>query len=134
MQSRLFAALSGLAFVILAGCASQQETMIRQGYPQSYAEGFEDGCHSGKKAGGSLFDQFNKDVRRFNIDQQYAQGWSDAFRSCESEQEALQRQMRIGIEQQKLIDRRDRNKAREQYQLEREVLRGVDTSKLRDLK
>jgi len=52
----------------LTGCATQSETMKSQGYPVAYAEGFEDGCHSGKKAVGSYFDQFKKDVPRFNKD------------------------------------------------------------------
>ena len=119
---------------LLAGCASQKETMIKQGYPLAYTEGFEDGCHSGKKAGGNLFDQFKKDVRRFEADSQYAQGWSDAFRQCESEQEAIQRQTRIAIEQQKLTEQRKQNKLQEQYHLEREAVKGVDTSNFKYLK
>lgn len=54
--------------LLLSGCATQKETMIKEGYPLSYAEGFDDGCHSGNKAGGSLFDQFKKDTRRFEQD------------------------------------------------------------------
>ena len=119
---------------LLAGCASQKETMIKQGYPLAYTEGFEDGCHSGKKAGGNLFDQFKKDVRRFEADNQYAQGWSDAFRQCESEQEAIQRQTRIAIEQQKLSEQRKQTKLQQQYHLEREAVKGVDTSNLKYLK
>lgn len=49
----------------LSGCVTQKESMIKQGYPLPYADGFDDGCHSGKKAGGSMFDQFKKDVPRF---------------------------------------------------------------------
>ena len=94
----LVIAVIASCLLLLSGCASQKETMVKEGYPLSYAEGFDDGCHSGRKAGGSLFDQFKKDVRRFESDSQYAQGWSDGFRQCESEQEALQRQMRMAIE------------------------------------
>lgn len=119
--------------LFLTGCASQKETMIKQGYPLAYAEGFEDGCHSGKKAGGSLFDQFRKDVPRFEADGQYAQGWSDGFRQCESEQEAIERQTRMAIEQQRLTEQRKQNKLQEKYHLEREAVKGVDTSKLKYL-
>ena len=118
----------------MTGCASQKESMIKQGYPLAYAEGFDDGCHSGRKAGGSLFDQFKKDIRRFEIESQYAQGWSDGFRQCESEQEAIQRQTRMAIEQQKLTEMRKQNKHQEQYHLEREALKGVDTSNFEYLK
>jgi len=78
------------SLLFTTGCVSQKESMIQQGYPVAYADGFEDGCHSGKKAGGSMFDQFKKDVNRFEKHDKYTQGWSDGFRQCESEQEALQ--------------------------------------------
>ena len=43
---------------VMTGCVSQKENMIQQGYPLAYADGFDDGCHSGKKAGGLLFEQY----------------------------------------------------------------------------
>lgn len=92
--------------VAISGCVSQKESMIKQGYPLAYADGFDDGCHSGNKAGGSMFEEFKKDVKRFENDSQYAQGWSDGFRQCESEQEALQREIRMSIEHQRLIEER----------------------------
>ena len=128
-----FAFLIG-CLVITSGCVTQKDAMLQQGYPQSYADGFDDGCHSGKKAGGSMFDQFKKDVRRFSSDPQYAQGWSDGFRQCETEQEALDRQMRMSMEQQRLIEDRKHNDRREQRHLEREALRGIDTRGLENLK
>ncbi len=94
------------AAAFLTGCASERERMLQQGYPPAYAAGFEDGCHSGKKAGGSLFDQFRKDIRRFESDSRYAQGWSDGFRECESEEEAMLRRNRVAIERQRLIEQR----------------------------
>ncbi len=130
----LLLALTCSLIFILAGCVSQRDTMIQQGYPRSYADGFEDGCHSGKKAGGSMFDQFKKDVRRFQTDKQYAQGWSDGFRQCETEQEALDRQIRMNTEQQRLIEEREHNKREEKRHLEKEVLKGVDTRGLENLK
>ena len=78
--------------------------MIKQGYPLSYADGFDDGCHSGNQAGGSLFDEFKKDVRRFDNDKDYAQGWSDGFRQCETKQEAIQRQTRMAMEHQRHME------------------------------
>ncbi len=107
--------------------------MIRQGYPPSYADGFEDGCHSGKKAGGNMFDQFKKDVRRFQKDLQYAQGWSDGFRQCEAQQEAMERQMRTNIEQQRLMEEKRHNKKEEKRKKEQDILKGIDTSGLEGL-
>ena len=130
---RLFAA-GAACLLLVSGCVSQKDAMIKQGYPLAYADGFDDGCHSGNKAGGSLFDEFRKDVKRFNADSDYAQGWSDGFRQCETEQEALQRQTRMAIEQQRLMEARKRNDREEQRHLERQVLQGIDTSGLENLK
>ena len=128
--TRLLLIASAICGVIaMSGCASQKEMMIEQGYPLSYADGFDDGCHSGNKAGGSMFDQFKKDVTRFNSDTQYSQGWSDGFRQCETEQEAIQRQARIGIEQGKLNEQINHN-----HKTENDYLRGIDTSGLENLK
>ncbi len=119
---------------MIYGCVSQKESMIKQGYPLAYADGFDDGCHSGKKAGGSMFDQFKKDVKRFQQDTKYAQGWSDGFRQCESEQEAIQRQIRMGMEQQRLMEEKKHNDWEEKRHLETEMLKGIDTSGLEKLK
>ncbi len=120
--------------IALFGCVTQKESMVKQGYPLAYADGFDDGCHSGKKAGGSMFDQFKKDVTRFQQDSQYAQGWSDGFRQCETEQEAMQRQIRMGMEQQRLMEEKKHNDWEEQRHLEKEVMKGVDTRGLEKLK
>jgi hypothetical protein len=120
--------------VMLTGCVSQRDIMLKQGYPLAYADGFDDGCHSGKKAGGSMFDQFKKDINRFEKHTQYSQGWSDGFRQCESEEEASQRQIRMSIEQQRLMEEKKHNNWVEKRHLETEVLKGVDTSGLENLK
>jgi len=118
------------ASLFLGGCVSTSESMKAQGYPAAYADGFEDGCHSGKKAGGSYFDQFKKDVNRFNSDKEYAQGWTDSFRQCETEQEALDRQTRMSIEWQRMDNDRKNNFDSEASK----ALSGIDTSGLESLK
>ena len=116
-----------ILFMVLSGCATQSETMKSQGYPAAYAEGFEDGCHSGKKAGGSHFDPFKKDVRRFNNDGDSAQGWSDAFRQREAEQDALDRNIHISMEEHRTDnERKDR--------MAHDALKGIDTTGLENLK
>ncbi len=106
---------------LLSGCTSRKESMIKQGYPMAYADGFDDGCHSGQKAGGSMFDQFKKDVRRFQSDSNYAQGWSDAFRQCESEAEANVRSMRMAVEQQNYLEQKKHNDWEEKRHLEHSI-------------
>jgi len=122
------------SLLMISGCISQKESMIQQGYPLPYADGFDDGCHSGKKAGGNMFDQFKKDVRRFQQENQYAQGWSDGFRQCETEEESMQRQIRMSMEQQQLMEEKKRNDLEEKRYLETEMLKGIDTSGLEKLK
>jgi hypothetical protein len=97
------------------------------------APGVKEKLLKGHKAGGSLFEQFKKDVRRFDSDKQYAQGWSDGFRQCETEQEALQRQIRMSIEQQQLSEARKNNELQEQYHLENQVFKGINTESLKAL-
>ena len=49
---QLFVAVLLLSLVTLTGCAGQKESMLKQGYPITYVDGFDDGCHSGNRAGG----------------------------------------------------------------------------------
>ena len=127
--------LASLFTLPLFACVDQTETMVKKGYPLAYAEGFQDGCHSGKRAGGSMFDEFQKDIQRFDSDRQYAQGWSDGFRQCESEEEALERQTRMYTEQQRMLEQKKHDQWEERHYLETEVFKGVDTRALeRDLK
>ncbi|HFE48988.1 MAG TPA: hypothetical protein ENJ21_06690 [Chromatiaceae bacterium] len=126
-------AILAICVATLTACVTREESMVKQGYPRGYVEGFSDGCHSGKKAGGSMFDQFKKDVRRFDRDARYAQGWSDGFRQCETEEEAAERQSRMAIERQRMLDERKRYEDDEQRRMERDVLRGIDTRGLENL-
>ncbi|NDV53012.1 hypothetical protein [Salipiger sp. PrR003] len=85
--------------ILLSACSAAQlpsEEMISStaNVSAAYREGFDDGCSSGRQASGSSFNKFEKNQERFNTDTDYAQGWSDAFRQCETQEEARQRQMR----------------------------------------
>jgi len=79
--------ISGI--VMFSGCASTAEMMRQQGYGPNYSQGYGDGCTSGKKAGGSMFDQFKKDVRRFDSNAKYKEGWNDGYKECRSEEKEL---------------------------------------------
>ena len=106
-----------VGMMIFAGCATQKEIMLQEGHSLAYADGFEDGCHSGKQAGGNMFESFKKDENRFTRQNKYAQGWSDGFRQCEREEESLERQSRIAIEQQRLYDEQKHYDKVENYHL-----------------
>jgi len=115
-----------LGMIIFSGCATQKDIMVQEGHSLAYADGFDDGCHSGKKAGGNMFELFKKNEDRFAKHKKYAQGWSDGFRQCENEQEAWDRQIRMSQEQQLLSQERKRNNQMDRYHLEQQVLKGLN--------
>ncbi|MGH8435552.1 MAG: hypothetical protein ACRERX_14010 [Pseudomonas sp.] len=77
---------------LLLGCRSTHDYLLRQGYPAAFADGFEDGCGSGRQAAGAISGSFNKDVPRYLRDPQYTEGWSDGFRQCQAMAESADRQ------------------------------------------
>ena len=111
----------------LGGCTSQKGTVVSTDTPHAYADGFDAGCHSGKKAGSKLFEQFQKNSGRFISNPSYAQGWSDGFRQCETALESVQRETRMAMEQQRLIEQKPLPGAQQLNHLERQVLQGLDT-------
>jgi hypothetical protein len=85
LMSRLTVAALSLLVVALAGCAAQ--TMSPgQGQTAAYADGFADGCRSGRAAQFSIADSYRKNASRFESDKDYAQGWAAGFERCEYEQ------------------------------------------------
>lgn len=92
-------ATMALAFT---GCASTAENMRAQGYGPNYSQGYGDGCTSGKKAGGSMFDQFKKDVRRYDSNYKYREGWDDGYKECKSEERELMHSIEEGQRDQAL--------------------------------
>ncbi len=121
----LFIGFAILGMVIFSGCATQKDIMVQEGHTLTYADGFDDGCHSGKKAGGNMFESFKKDENRFSKHSKYAQGWSDGFRQCENEQESGDRQVRMSQEQQYLYEERKRNDKMDNYYLEQQALKST---------
>ena len=113
----------------LTGCTSEKQAMLEKGYPPAYADGYDDGCNSGKKAGGDMFSQFAKNINRYDNDKTYQEGWDDGFKQCKSEQLALQKSIDQSIEQQKLYEQQRHDKEIE----EKHMLDGVDTSGLEKL-
>ncbi len=93
MTKRTQLTLAATAALALAfsGCASTAESMRAQGYGPDYSQGYGDGCDSGKKAGGSILDQFKKNVDMYDYNHKYREGWDDGFRQCKSEEKQLMR-------------------------------------------
>ncbi|WDY57337.1 hypothetical protein [Pseudomonas sp. PSKL.D1] len=72
--------------LLLAGCQTTHEQMLNQGYPPAYADGFQDGCSSGRQAAAMMAGDFRKNVPRYLQDRQYESGWDDGFRQCQAMQ------------------------------------------------
>lgn len=97
---------------LLAGCETAHQQMLGQGYPPAYADGFDDGCGSGRQAAGLMVGDFRKNVPRYLHDRQYESGWDDGFRQCHAMQNSEDtRQYR-----ERYWDQRDRDWQREKDQ------------------
>lgn len=84
-RARLVAlALVTSALVVMPGCAGPGGAP--QGQTPAYAQGYSDGCASGRASQGGMYDFEKKDISRFATDKQYAEGWTDAFQKCAYEQ------------------------------------------------
>ncbi|UVM04374.1 hypothetical protein [Pseudomonas laurylsulfatiphila] len=70
--------------LLIAGCQSTHEDLLAKGYPPAFADGFDDGCSSGRQAAGAISGEFRKNVPRYLKDPLYAEGWSDGFRQCQA--------------------------------------------------
>lgn len=91
--------------LLLVGCQSTHDQMLREGYPPPYADGFQDGCGSGRQAAALLAGSFRKNVPRYLHERAYENGWDDGFRQCQAIQDnADQRQYR-----ERFWDERDRD-------------------------
>lgn len=71
--------------LVVAGCQSTHDQLLAEGYPPAFADGFQDGCASGRQAVDALKGQYKKDLPRYLHEPSYAQGWGDGFRQCEGQ-------------------------------------------------
>lgn len=44
----------GMLIVLLAGCETTHQDLLAKGYPPAFADGFDDGCSSGRQAAGVI--------------------------------------------------------------------------------
>lgn len=86
----LHATLAALLAILAApACGSVEETMIERGHPPAYAEGYADGCASGKAAAGGSFAQARKAASRYGAEDRYTAGWDDGFEECRRDMAAM---------------------------------------------
>jgi len=74
-------ALSLSALILLAGCMSEKERMLKEGYPPNFAIGYEDGCATGNSEAGA-WASFKKNVRLYEADKDYRHGWDEGKTHC----------------------------------------------------
>ncbi|WP_397459837.1 hypothetical protein AB3464_20715 [Pseudomonas asplenii] len=79
--------------LVLAGCESTHDHLLMQGYPPAFADGFDDGCASGRQAAGVITGQFRKNVPRYLHEREYSTGWDDGFRQCQAMRENEDREV-----------------------------------------
>ena len=61
--------------MLIAGCATSDATLRKEGHSEAYILGFHDGRHSGMKEAGNYFEHMVKDTQRFANDAEYKEGW-----------------------------------------------------------
>lgn len=80
-------------FLFLIGCmfdpeqylANQHNNLLMQGNSRSYADGYIDGCASGKKVAGDGRFHFSKNATRYKKDKEYETGWEQGYLFCREE-------------------------------------------------
>lgn len=83
---------------LFTGCMSEKERMIKAGYPEKYAEGYDDGCWTGRSAAGGI-GSFNKKIKLFDNDKEYKRGWDEGSSFCFQKEKANQKvQLQYALE------------------------------------
>jgi hypothetical protein len=102
-----------IAVLLLGACQSTHDLLLARGYPPPYADGYRDGCGSGRQAAGRITGEFRKDVPRYLATPVYATGWNDGFRQCQTQVESEARDQalaRIGSDRDRQWEQ-DKNQA-----------------------
>ena len=113
-----------------AACVSRRERTTRGSIHPPHAERLEGGRCGEEQAGGGPFGRFRKAIRRFDTDDGHAGGRSDGLRQRKSVQEAVERRIRVSLEQQKRMERKRHDHRQDLRPLETEMFKGVHTRAL----
>ncbi len=132
-QRIVFFSIFCLLPVLLLGCGSEGRRLMQEGASPEYAQGFDDGCASGKKSAGDMFSQFHKNVQAYRQTDDYRQGWDDGHDECKSEWLSNYRQQKLGIERQRAYDEHKWLKDRRNHDMVHDALPDLTPQQIRDL-
>jgi hypothetical protein len=80
-----------IAAAVLAACTSTTDALLQRGFSPAYADGYEQGCASGKAAadsGGPA--AAPTDDRRYQAGEgEYAEGWDAGFGTCQRDRQIM---------------------------------------------
>lgn len=66
----------------LSSCATPPNPLMGTGHTPAYADGFNDGCQSGRASQDPVAGFYTQNTKRFETDPQYAQGWRAGYQKC----------------------------------------------------
>ncbi|WP_200763705.1 hypothetical protein [Nitrosophilus alvini] len=72
-------------FFLLSGCTVKYENIYSK--LPAFQEGYKDGCESGEEAASNSFSQKKIDIKRYNNDSVYKEGWDEGYYDCYSDRE-----------------------------------------------
>ncbi len=78
-----------ITFVFLSACSTEKERMLKKGYPKQYADGYQDGCSTGRAAAGGL-GSMDKKIRMYDANKDYRRGWDDGRNLCHEREKSQQ--------------------------------------------
>ncbi len=133
-KSLIFFFILTTAGVLLTGCGGTEgQRLMQEGASPAYARGYDDGCSSGKKAAGDMFAQFHKNVREYQENSDYRQGWDDGHEECRSEGMSNMQEQEMAIEQERAMDEHKRMEQMEESDMARDAMPDLSPQQLRDL-
>ena len=74
--------------------AEQRDSLIMQGSTTAYADGYVNGCASGKHDAGDKRFGYVKDDKRFKGEENYSAGWEHGYGNCHQESRLAMKQKR----------------------------------------
>ena len=67
----------------VSGCGTPPPNpLMGSGHTPAYADGFNDGCQSGRASQDPVAGFFTQNAKRFETDKQYAEGWKAGYQKC----------------------------------------------------